>query len=255
MDESVVKDTVNGVGSLFHRVGEFFHVFDLSFFVSGAATVGAVVYWMQKNRVPLPLAGTGWVGGLALILACYIAGLVSFAAGRWIAGLWREGKWRGTQPLGERFHAKLSSYPEESLPAKAATHLQTWQAVYPSKAEIGSAGRSELAKGDREALALYIRLWTDLRESRSHHGSFALLNRYWVMAATYDGLGVSFLAWLFAFLHKSPAPCVAGAQLISCAGALLAAVLCFRQGYFYFTYQVGEIVATWVAAEERLIKE
>src|ERR1700761_4896339 len=81
-------ELATGLQSIFNRVGEFFHIFDLSFFVGGASTFGALACLYIKIGEPLTFPFAPWVGGLALVIASYICGLVAFSAGRAISGLW-----------------------------------------------------------------------------------------------------------------------------------------------------------------------
>lgn len=48
---------------------------------------------------------------------------------------------------------------------------------------------------DRGIWRLYVRLWAEIRHSDSVTPSLQLLKRYWVMAATYDGIAISMALW------------------------------------------------------------
>ena len=81
-EKSSVADVALGLRSVFDRIGEFFHIFDLSFFVAGVSLFGAVAFLYNMMQLPQAFPFASWVGALALIVACYICGLVAFAAGR-----------------------------------------------------------------------------------------------------------------------------------------------------------------------------
>lgn len=100
---------------------------------------------------------------------------------------------------------------------------------------------------------LYERLWVDIRESRKHATSFSLLSRYWVMAATYDGVATSCLIWTLVFLTKPPLPWSDCDMWLLLAFVLASSAAFFRQGHNYFKYQVLEVVATLAASTKRLI--
>jgi hypothetical protein len=79
---SVAGEAAEGVRSLFSRLGEFFHIFDLSFLVSGATTLGALLFLHYRLGFSADFPFSGWVAGFGLIIASYVCGLVSFSAGR-----------------------------------------------------------------------------------------------------------------------------------------------------------------------------
>ena len=67
---------------IFEKVGAFFDIFDLSFFVSGAAALGAIAFWLASIGVREPPQLEGWLKVAILILGSYASGLLCFAAGR-----------------------------------------------------------------------------------------------------------------------------------------------------------------------------
>src|SRR5688500_1477710 len=85
-ESSRVGEVTEGFRTIFERIGEFFHLFDLSFLVSGASTFAALTVFYLRVGGPTVFPFASWVGGLALIIGCYICGLMSFAIGRVING-------------------------------------------------------------------------------------------------------------------------------------------------------------------------
>src|SRR5688572_14068943 len=79
---SVAGEAAEGVRSLFSRLGEFFHIFDLSFLVSGATTLGALLFLRYRLGFSAEFPFSGWIVGFGLIIISYVCGLVSFSAGR-----------------------------------------------------------------------------------------------------------------------------------------------------------------------------
>ena len=106
-----MKDAAAALAAFLERLGRFFDIFDLSFIVSGATAVGAVAFLLDTlglRMVPL----SGWVHVAAIIVACYVAGLLCFAAGRWL----RMGS-RRAQAIGgfdAHFEAVLGACPRMS---------------------------------------------------------------------------------------------------------------------------------------------
>ena len=99
---------------------------------------------------------------------------------------------------------------------------------------------------------LYERLWVDLRESPSHAASFTLLNRYWVMSATYDGVAVSCLLWALAVVVAPLIKNGCGNAALSLL-FVIAACLAFWQGLNYFRFQIFELIATLASSKRRII--
>jgi hypothetical protein len=221
----LTKEIAGGVRGVFDRIGEFFHLFDLSFFVSGTATFAALVYWslhQGHGRVELFARIPTWVWVIVFIIACYICGLLSFAAGRLCAKIWRKG-----------FQGEIASVIEQ--------HRIAVQDV------------EDYLDGPDKPWRLYERLWVDIRESRKHASSFSVLNRYWVMAATYDGIAMSSLIWLLTLVAAPPLPWNDRGMWLLLLFALASTVVSFIQGHNYFKYQVREIVATLAASTKKLV--
>lgn len=224
-ETDLTKEVAGGVRGVFDRIGEFFHLFDLSFFVSGTATFSALVYWIlqkDRGRDGLPEWIPSWALVVAFVVACYICGLLSFAAGRLCTKIWRRG-----------FQEQIESAIEQ--------HRITAPEV-----------KSYLSGTDRP-WRLYERLWVDIRESRKHASSFSVLNRYWVMAATYDGIAMSSLIWFLALVTAPPLPWNDRDLWLLLFFVLASAGVFFRQGHNYFKYQILEIVATLAASSKRLV--
>ena len=105
--------------------------------------------------------------------------------------------------------------------------------------------------------ALYTRLWAGIRHDPRLQPSLTVLNRYWVMAATYDGLAAALLLWgavlAEMILHRSH---WTGMGAWAGAGGTLGAfvvfaLLCGREAGRYTMHQTGELAAMLAAAQER----
>lgn len=220
-DLDFAKDVAGGLRSVFDRVGEFFHLFDLSFFVSGTATFSAIVYWFLRQETALALARLpSWVYVVGLAVACYICGLLSFAAGRVITKRWRK-------KFPVMIKAALAGHGAES---KVTAYLD----------------------GDEKPWRLYERLWVEVRQTQKYATSFSLLRRYWVMAATYDGVAISCFVWAFILSVEPPIVRPSYANLLLPVAAIASGLVSFIQGHSYFKYQVYEIVATVAGSKSNL---
>lgn len=214
------KEVTGGIRSVFDRIGEFFNLFDLSFFVSGAATFAAVVYWFLQQETKLALAQLPqWVYVVGLAIACYICGLLSFASGRFVTAWFRR--------------KQLLALVKDTL---AGHGIQVGAYV-----------------DDNKHVRLYERLWVEVRQQQKHVISFSLLRRYWVMAATYDGVAISCLVWTVVLVAEPPIQGTSSlANFLLPVVTLGSALVSFYQGYSYFKYQVFELIATIAASKRSL---
>lgn len=216
-------------------------VFDLSFFVSGAALIAALFFadllpgstlllGMEDHHLhDVPALGWG-----ILVVASYIAGLACFSlgrsAGRRLAAQW---SWtKGDLSLLELLSHHALIRGQESWTLTDAGQRIPWLARYLQAANRCSDAR-ELAGVQS---ALYVRMWAQLRGQQELGNSFGLLRRYWVSAATLDGLFVAGLSWAVVLWD---AQYIWGAAF-SASGALLSSFEARR----YDQHQRRELVAT-----------
>ena len=211
---------------LFGRIGSFFDLFDLSFFVSGSVSLSAFLFWIHLSNQTLPIQLEGWLKVLVIILACYVNGLVCFAVGRWIR-------------IPKRRSKRINFFDELFSKVLKAHGLADEGAF---KEYIGR-------QADGGVRRLYIRLWAEVRQLDQLSPSLVVLNRYWVMAATYDGLATSLFMWAIVFLIWSagigiapPLKLRVGIPVI--AVLLLIAYFCLREAQRFVRNQVEELVAT-----------
>ena len=99
---------------------------------------------------------------------------------------------------------------------------------------------------------LYVRLWAEVRQSPDLGPSFYLLRRYWVMAATYDGMVVALAVWvvtivacMFGVGGSPPTDMIVGVPIG--VALLVSAVACSREAGRYVDYQMEELVASIAA--------
>jgi hypothetical protein len=165
--KGLIDDAADGLKSLLGRLGEFFHIFDLSFFVAGAVSFGAISFLFIKLGLVGAFSFAPWVAGLAIVIACYVCGLVCFSLGR---------------PLNRVL------FRRRVLDNLLHRSIKVHQLTFPRMS-------SYLESGNEELWRLYIRLWQQLAAKHARSVSFSHLSRYWAMAAIYDSLAVALLFW------------------------------------------------------------
>ncbi len=210
---------------IFEKISEFFNLFDLSFFVSGSTAFSAILFWMhisEKNF--LDELDNGW-RILIFILASYIIGLACFAVGRWIR----------TEVSKQNYQKKFDCHLRQVLAVHGLDHQESF--------------KKYLDNTHRGIWRLYTRLWAEVRQCPELAPSFLLLKRYWVMAATYDGVAFAIFIWIAVFfnwcigydIQKKLDWKVGGIVILLLA---FIASACMREAGRYVEYQVEELVAS-----------
>lgn len=229
---------------IFDKLSDFFDIFDLSFLVSGIATTLAMIFWAdQRNFINIELVKIQSSTIFLFVIICYINGLVSFAAGRWIRslliGLWL---WVTRQPQRKEY------FYIELMEILSAHGLSDHDVLKPYLLKVKEKG----------LWRLYIRLWAVIRDSDKYTNSLSLVRRYWVMAATYDGLSMTlFISFIF-YLDL----CIGiagkgfstyqnlGIFITGGAFFLFSFLACVREAGRYVLYQAEEVIATIAAGGE-----
>lgn len=231
------------VKTLFDNFGYFFGIDLLSFSIAGATCLGALVFaWVQLvgEKIYDGLM-QGW--GIVLILVtCYVLGMICFAAGRWIRVTLFE--------RGQRWLRKITHYPKSSsrsnkffLAVLRDHSLSQHELFQQYLLKDGSADCDPHGR-------LYTRLWTEVRQSQQLSASYTLLNRYWFMTGTYDGLATALMVWVAIVVvwmlgvgnptHKL----ALFPGIILCGILMLLAITCWREADRYRQYQIEELVST-----------
>jgi hypothetical protein len=232
-----MSEVIKAVKPLFDKFIDFFDIFDLSFFVSGATFVAAIAWARLTPDLHLLLGyqddveghGIPGIGIVVLVLASYISGMTCFAVGRFVRKwVYRAVDKRQRSVLFElRQHGMIA--PNENGGWVVTEHGQKlkWMSRYFARG------------GHDQETALYVRMWAEVRQRELFAPSFSLLRRYWVSSATLDGLFVALTTWaiLLASVEHNQGwiPTVA-----TFAGALF----CLREARRYSEYQREELVAT-----------
>lgn len=212
--------------SLLDNIGYLFGIDFLSFFVSGATCLGAFAFaWSHFAPRTFPGPLINGLGIAAIAIACYVLGMVCFASGRWIR----------TQLFQDNSNQFLYRLLEN--------YAQAGEAPFPKYYE--KATRMGVQERNSLMQRLYSRMWTEIRQSKHLMESYTLLNRYWFMGATYDGLGMASIVWFFVvciwmILERRYHPLLGILVII----LILLPFVCWREAYRYKKYQMEELVAT-----------
>lgn len=250
-----MSEVAKAVKPLFDKFIDFFDIFDLSFFVSGATFVAAIAWagltpslaqliglesidgdgaWFADSAVPS-------VAVAMLVLASYVSGMTCFALGRFVRKWVFRGKDRLTGDDRRRAHTLLDELVRHGILVR-----RTEGSGY----VVSSHGRripwlGRYVEGDHaQDSALYVRMWAEVRQRERLSPSFSLLRRYWVSAATLDGLFVAFGTWAVLLALDAQ-----GAQgWFPPFATLIGAGFCLREAQRYGVYQREELVATMLHA-------
>ncbi|HZS41223.1 MAG TPA: hypothetical protein VFF06_30550, partial [Polyangia bacterium] len=148
-----VGDISEALKSIFERIGDFFSLFDLSFLVSGAVCLGAVVVGAHLSGTttlvrffdPAEWPATHTI---AVVLICYVLGLVCFALGRIVQAYGKAKLYTTVFPESVKQHGLMP--------------------LYGSYFEKNEKGRDASA-------TLYATLWVQVRQLKSLAPSLSLL--------------------------------------------------------------------------------
>ena len=226
-------EVTEGLKAILQRIADFFDIFDLSFIVSGAVTLAALGFWGWRAGIPTPPIPAGWLNSVAVIIASYVLGLLCFTLGRWLRACWRRHRLRGA--TDDRFLEILKGHGLHGLPPFSD---------YVDRTDARGASR------------LYVRLWAEVRDRPDLAASFSLLRRYWVMAATCDGMVVALLVWFLVlvaciFEWGRTQPINRGVGLVAIVALTTSALACAHEAERYLEYQMEELVAAIAARSAR----
>lgn len=240
-----MSEVAKAVKPLFDKFIDFFDIFDLSFFVSGATFVAAIAWAQLTPNLELLLgfpdaasvegafAGLPGIGVMVLVLASYISGMTCFAVGRFVRSL----VWRRSDNK-RRFTELYTELAQHGMIVKAIDG-EGW-VVTDHGRRLRWLPRYFANGGKGQETALYVRMWAEVRQREIFAPSFSLLRRYWVSSATLDGLFVALTTWaaLLALVQQD----VHG--WIPSIATFCGALFCLREARRYGEYQREELVAT-----------
>jgi len=235
-------EALQGIKPLFDKLAELFGVFDLSFFVSGAVTVGGVLLAEQQLDVFREPVATGGERLAVVIVGAYVAGLFNFAIGRNL----RRRRARALVDGADVRSPRLRRLVEEH----GLDRFDDVGDLVRAYEEARSSRERPAGTPEPDLDALNVRLWAELRQDRRYAPSLAFLNHYWMLAATYDGLAVAVWSWfpgLLLWICGKEGVEFPEEFLICVTVAVLLFALtcaCCREASRYDRYQDQELVAT-----------
>jgi hypothetical protein len=231
--ESARKEVAEGLKAILQRLADFFDIFDLSFIISGAVALGAFGFWSWRASLPKPPIPEGWVYSLTLIIASYVFGLLCFSLGRWLRVSWRSHRLGGGSD--DRFLKVLKAHGLDGVSPFSD---------YLGRTDAGGEAR------------LYVRLWAEVRDRPDLAASMSLLRRYWVMAATLDGVVVALLVWVLVLVAcmfgcGGAQPISVGIGFVAILVLIISALACSHEAGRFVEYQIEELVGAVAAMRSR----
>lgn len=248
-----MTEAVQSLQALLGRISGFFDIFDLSFIVSGASSLTALVLIYKLHG---PAAFPDWVsggyGGALIVLGCYVLGILSFVLGRLLRRMVMLCVSRA--PFATRLTKQVGDaiiqhelQPRSDDISPQARCLRVIQDKYQPGAKPTEDVR-------RAALRLYTLMWTQVRQQMDLAPSQVLLNRYWVMAALCDGMIVSSLLWLTVLLTSRARLEHMQLGFLAWVGLALSALsmgLFLKEAERYSSVQVDDLVSTLAWSQSR----
>ncbi len=236
-----MKELGEALKAILDKLGVFLDLFDLSFFISGATAMAAVAFGcFQTGHWPKELP-PNWLLVTMIIIATYVAGMVCFALGRFVR---------------QRI-SKIAGVEMRSEQLKVLLELHGLDQQEPNKSYLARPDSTAKVPMNSAIWALQTRIWAGLRHDPALAPSLSLLNRYWVMAATYDGLSMALLGWglllgSLCLYHATTILAVHWWQAGGClAGGVICAAICLNEATRYTVHQLGELTATLAAEQKR----
>lgn len=242
-----MSDLGQAASKIGEKIVDILDVFDLSFFISGAVGIGAMLLTFPDEAETL--LGIGHDEGASgavifgLVLGTYVVGLIAFALGR---------------PLRDWVFKRIER-DDAKDDSKQPSHLVFHEALEHQCAQderltgyVGHYFAYDLGDSDKEKRKAaygpaYTRMWAHLRSYPDLAESFTLVKRYWTLAATYDGVSIAVLLWLAPGVRIAVEATEPGLAILAIVSCLLLPVLtwyCAKRARIYKRYQIEEIVAT-----------
>ncbi len=180
---------------------------------------------------------------LLLFVGIYVGGLICFAVGR----LLRQSLLEGIS----RVPRKPKEEQRRDVIKRAIESHNLWDDPLVTKYREPVVEGADNDITPAHAGALYGRLWVELRESKREQ-SYGLVRRYWVLAATYDGVGTALLFWTLLlvqwgwFMGTAAAPTSVMTTtlcMVAAAMCVMATVACYREARKFTDHQAYEMIA------------
>ena len=169
-----------GIEKFTEPLGKALSVFDFSFFISGAATMGGIALDMHYYGHDGPYAIGGWLGPALLIIATYICGLMSWSIGKTI-------RW---------WILRLVLCEKDPVNADFERIYQESQYVLGNKKPHEAENTDVSMKHNID----YTSMWIVLEKNEKAAPRMTYMNKMWVMTAVFEGLITSWIVGLMVYL-------------------------------------------------------
>jgi hypothetical protein len=218
------KEVSASLATIFAGIGEFFGFFDMSFFVAGASILGAAGYWAYfiSHEDLNGLNSALGIGGL--IIGSYVLGLVAFAMGR---------------PIRRSLVTPVLNW-SRSLKGRSCP-------TFGDLLENHGITEMPMFSGYRERdgkRALMYFMWAEVRKAPELVGAHRFLNRFWVMAAVFDGIALSLWVWAYVLIRVYNVFGENGYLWAICA-CIVASIFCFGRAESYDRNGLEEFVGSF----------
>ena len=239
------KDVAAALASVFAGLAEFFSMFDMSFFVSGAACLGAIAFEVSGTPELNTEKANNVIGFIVLLTACYILGLLMFMIGRTV---------RNLRPAIADFQHRRKKTHSPQNGAQTAEGKRELLARIPNDRFVELAESYDLQSASLPNIgksvhygSMYSPGWAALRQMPECQPSLRFINKYWVMAATFDGIAAAAWVWMAAVLIRNANGhwSYGDGMLRSALGVLLLiSIGCLFRAKQYEIHQERELAAT-----------
>lgn len=168
-----------GLNKIVDALGNAFSVFDFSFFISGALTLGFIALDLHYYGHDGILQLQGWTSVLIYILAIYVCGLMSWSVGK----LMRWGLLRliwGKDGVRKDF-----------------------EKVYNDTQNCNTNGQqdaTQVTTGNESSRVNYTKMWIEIEKKPELASKLSSLNKMWVMVAVFEGLACSWMVGILVYL-------------------------------------------------------
>lgn len=209
-----MSDLAKGAAGVADKLLGFLDLFDLSFFVSGAVAYAALSH-TAPFEAHFGLSAT-FAGVVRLVVGAYVLGLFCHAIGAAVRKAVVE-SFRAPD-TGRQFAAMMAEHD-------LTRHYPTY---FPERPRSFYPVAWAIARGREELIV-----------------SFALLQRYWVLTATYDGLTAALQLWVVALLR--PSASIAFGATSTWIGVVLVegiALVTLLRAHRFKRTQIEELAAT-----------
>ena len=170
---------VLGLNKIVDALSNAFSVFDFSFFISGAVTLGFIALDLHYYGHDGVLQLQGWTSVLIYILAIYVCGLMSWSIGKLM-------RWGILRCLWGKDGVK-NDFDEIFAKAKAENAIRQG-----GEPEAENPGEDDDNTG-------YKKMWIVIEKNEKMAGRLSSLNKMWVMVAVFEGLAFSWVVGIIVY--------------------------------------------------------